>query len=326
MKILNTVAAIGLCVVALFALAPPIAAQTAYPSRAVRIIVPYPPGGGADAVGRLVAQGLSEQMHQPFVVENRGGAGTNIGLDATAKATPDGYTIGMATSNLAINPAIYPSIPFNAETDFAGITLLTKGLYVLVVHPSVPANTVEELIALAKAKPGTLNAAIAGLGTPGHLALAEFNKLTGVDLLPVPYQGAGPAMTSVLGNQTQVLFISMASAIANVKAGKLRLLAVTSATRSPELPDVPTAMEAGLKGLEIYEWYGLVAPAKMDPAQIDALYEKTKLVLAQPAVRQRIQALGAEPAPMPPKEFEAFIKAEIKRLGQIVRDTGIKVE
>ncbi|MEP9379857.1 tripartite tricarboxylate transporter substrate binding protein [Aquabacter sp. CN5-332] len=326
MKILNTVAALSLSALAMLGLVLPAAAQTAYPTRAVRMIIPYPPGGGADAVGRIVAQGLTEQLHQPFVVENRGGAGTNIGLDATAKAMPDGYTIGMATSNLAINPAIYPSIPFNAEKDFAGITLLTKGLYVLVVHPSVPANTVQELIALAKSKPGTLNAAIAGLGTPGHLALAEFNKLTGADLLPVPYQGAGPAMTSVLGNQTQVLFISMASAIANVKAGKLRMLAVTSAKRSPELPDVPTAIEAGLKGLEIYEWYGLVGPAKMDPAQINTIYEKTKLVLAQPEVQQRIQALGAEPAPMAPKEFDAFIKEEIKRLGQIVRDTGIKVE
>ncbi len=326
MKILNIAMALGLSTLALAGIAGAACAQSAYPTRAVRVIIPYPPGGGADAVGRIVAQGLSEQLHQPFVVENRSGAGTNIGLDATAKATPDGYTIGMATSNFAINPAIYPSIPFNPDKDFAGITLLTKGDYVLVVHPSVPANTVQELITYAKANPGKLNAAIAGLGTPGHLALAEFNKLTGADLLPVPFQGAGPAMTALLGNQSQVLFISMASAIANVKSGKLRMLAVTSAKRSPEMPNVPTAVEAGLPGLEIYEWYGLVAPAKMDPAQINAIYEKAKIVLAQPEVQQRIQALGAEVSPMAPKAFDAFLREETKRLGQIVRDTGIKVE
>lgn len=301
-------------------------AQSNYPSRPIKWIVPYPPGGGADSVARIVAQGLSEHINATVVIENRPGAATNLGMTAAARAAPDGYTFGLATSNVAINPPLYPTMTYKAKEDLAPVSLLTKGLYVLVVNPTVPAKSVKELIALAKAKPGTLNAAIAGFGTPGHLALAQFNLLAGVDIASIPYQGAAPAINALLSNTAQVLFISLASALPHVKAGSLRMLAITSKEHSPDLPDVPNAQEAGLPGDDIFEWYGVVAPAHTDPKQIEFMSAEIRKVLSDPALQDKIKLVGAEASPMTPAEFATFIDAQTASLGEIVRRTGLKAQ
>jgi tripartite-type tricarboxylate transporter receptor subunit TctC len=277
-------------------------------------------------VARVVSQSLSETIHAAVIVENRPGAATNLGMDATVRAAPDGYTLGLATSNLAINPPLYPTMTYKAQQDLAPVGLLTKGLYVLVVNPLVPAKSVKELIALAKAKPGTLNAAIAGFGTPGHLALAQFNALTGANITSIPYQGAAPAINALLADTAQVLFISMASALPHVKAGSLRMLAITSSEHSADLPDVPNAKEAGLPGDEIFEWYGIVAPKRTNPKQIAFLSAELNKVLANPEVQKKIKSVGADPAPDTPDEFGSFIDSQTKSLGEIVRRSGLKAQ
>jgi tripartite-type tricarboxylate transporter receptor subunit TctC len=304
----------------------PAAVAQIYPSRPIKLIVPYPPGGGADSVARIVAQSLGERIKATVVIENRPGAATNLGMDALARATPDGYTLGLATSNIAINPPLYPTMPYKPKEDLAPVSLLSKGLYVLVVNPTVPAKSVKELIALAKAKPDSMNAAIAGFGTPGHLALAQFNLLAGVQISPVPYQGAAPAINALLSNTAQVLFISLASALPHVKAGTLRMLAVTSKEHSPDMPDVPNAQEAGLPGDDIFEWYGIVAPAKTDAKQIEFLSAEIRKVLAEPALQEKIKLVGADAAPTTPAEFTAFIDTQTTSLGEIVRRTGLKAQ
>lgn len=311
---------------AMLATAPCALANPPYPNRVIRLIVPYPPGGGADTVARVVVQKLGENIHGTIIVENRAGAATNIGMEATVRAAPDGYTLGLATSNLAINPPLYPNMKYKAKEDLAPVGLLTKGLYVLVVNNSVPVHSVKELIALAKEKPGTLNAAIAGFGTPGHLALAQFNSLTGANLTPIPYQGASPALNAVLANTAQVLFISMASALPYVKAGNMRMLAITSSEHSADMPSVPNAKEAGLPGDEIFEWYGLVAPKHVDPKQIPFLSTELRKVLADPELRKKLSTLGAEAAPDTPEQFAAFIDAQTNTLGEIVRRSGLKAQ
>ena len=302
------------------------AQQSNYPTRPIRLIVPYPPGGGADSVARIVAQSLGERINAAVVIENRPGAATNLGMNATARAAPDGYTFGLATSNVAINPPLYPNMTYKPKEDLAPVSLLSKGLYVLVVNPSVPVKSVKELIALAKAKPGALNAAIAGFGTPGHLALAQFNLLAGVNIASIPYQGAAPAINALLSDTAQVLFISMASALPHVKAGTLRMLAITSKEHSPDLPDVPNAQEAGLPGDDIFEWYGVVAPAHTDPKQIKFMSGEIRKVLTDPAVQEKIKLVGAEAAPTTPAEFASFIDTQTTSLGEIVRRTGLKAQ
>jgi tripartite-type tricarboxylate transporter receptor subunit TctC len=324
MKLRHLTATFG--VLAALVTAMPAAVAQNYPSRPIKLIVPYPPGGGADSVARLVAQSLGERIKTTVVIENRPGAATNLGMDATARATPDGYTLGLATSNIAINPPLYPTMPYKPKEDLAAVSLLSKGLYVLVVNPTVPAKSVKELIALAKAKPDGLNAAIAGFGTPGHLALAQFNLLAGVHISPVPYQGAAPAINALLSNTAQVLFISMASALPYVKAGTLRMLAITSQEHSADLPDVPSAKEAGLPGDDIFEWYGIVAPAKTDAKQIEFLSAEIGKVLADPALQAKIKLVGAEAAPNTPAEFTKFIDQQTKSLGEIVVRTGLKAQ
>lgn len=324
MKLRHLAAALGMFG-ALLAAAPAAVAQN-YPSRPIKLIVPYPPGGGADSVARIVAQALGERIKATVVIENRPGAATNLGMDAVARATPDGYTLGLATSNIAINPPLYPTMPYKPKEDLAAVSLLSKGLYVLVVNPNVPAKSVKELIALAKSKPDGLNAAIAGFGTPGHLALAQFNLLAGVKISPVPYQGAAPAINALLSNTAQVLFISLASALPHVKAGTLRMLAITSQEHSADLPDVPNAKEAGLPGDDIFEWYGVVAPAKTDPKQIEFMSAEIGKVLADPALQEKIKLVGAEAAPNTPAEFTKFIDGQTKSLGEIVTRTGLKAQ
>jgi tripartite-type tricarboxylate transporter receptor subunit TctC len=313
-------------VLAALAASMPAAIAQNYPSRSIKLVVPFPAGGGADSVARIVAQSLGERIKTTIVVENRPGAATNLGMDAVARATPDGYTLGLATSNIAINPPLYPTMPYKPKEDLAPVSLLSKGLYVLVINPAVPAKSVKELIALAKEKPDSLNAAIAGFGTPGHLALAQFNLLAGVQISPVPYQGAAPAINALLSNTAQILFISMASALPHVKAGTLRMLAITSQEHSSDLPDVPNNKEAGLRGDDIFEWYGIVAPTKTDAKQIEYLSAEIGKVLADPGLQDKIKLVGADAAPTTPAEFAKFIDAQTTSLGEIVRRTGLKAQ
>ena len=288
--------------------------------------MPYPPGGGSDVIARVLAPKMSEGLGQQVVTDNRAGAATIIGLDLLAKSPPDGYTIGITTSTLAVNSTLNKSLPFDTLRDFAPIMLAADGLYVLVVHPSVAAKSVRELVALAKAAPGKLNSAIAGSGTPMHMGLAQFNSMVGVRIPGVIYKGAGPALTSLLGGETQMAFISMPTVAAHIQAGKLRALAVTGARRSAAAPDLPTAGASGLPGFVLSGWYGFLAPAKTGAAQIDRLNKELRNALANPEVKQRLLDFGADAVASTPAEFGVFLRAEIAKWGKVVREANIQPE
>jgi tripartite-type tricarboxylate transporter receptor subunit TctC len=308
------------------AIAAQVAAAQAYPARPIRMIIPWPPGGGTDVLGRIICQRLAEQLGQQIVVDNRGGASTIIGTEILAKSAPDGYTMGFATSNLATNPSLYAKLPYDAARDFAPVTLAVQGLYVIVAHPSLPAKSVKELIAHAKTAQGKINVALAGPGTPNHLALAQFNAMLGVNLAGIQYKGAGPAVTSLVGGETQLMFISYPTVAPHVQAGRLRLIAVTSEKRSSAAPDVPTAVEAGLPGFVVGEWYGILAPTRTGTAQISRIQEEVKKVLAQADVRQKLLSLGADVVASTPDEFGAFIRAETVKWTKVIKAAGIKAE
>lgn len=299
-------------------------AENAYPTRSIRLIVPYPPGGGTDVIARIVSQKMSEALGKQIVVDNRGGADTIIGTDLVAKATPDGYTVGEATSTLTINTALYAKLPYDVLRDFAPVTLQVKGLYVLVVHPSVPAKSMSELIALIKSSPGKFNAANAGPGSPSHLGLAQINNYPGLKVVGINYKGAGPAAASVLSGETQIMIVSMPTVMQQIQAGRLRALAVTSTQRSQSVPDLPTAAEAGLPGFEASNWYGLILPAQSGKAQITRLYEESRKALADASVRQRLTALGADIVSGSPQDFAVFIRAEIAKWAKLLRNVENK--
>ena len=283
-----------------------------FPSRPVRLIVPYPPGGGSDVIARILAPKMSEGFGQQVVIDNRAGAATIIGLDMLAKSPPDGYTFGIATSTLAVNSTLNKSLPFDTARDFAPIMLAAK--------------SVRELVALAKAAPGKLNSAIAGSGTPMHMGLAQFNAMVGSRIPGVIYKGAGPALTSLLGGETQMAFISMPTVAAHIQAGKLRALAVTGERRSPAAPDLPTTSESGLPGFALSGWYGFLAPAKTGTAQINRLNAELRKALAHPDVKQRLLDFGADAVASTPAEFGVFLRAEIAKWGKVVREANIQAE
>jgi tripartite-type tricarboxylate transporter receptor subunit TctC len=302
-------------------------AQTgSFPSRPIRLIVPYPPGGGSDVIARILAQKISEGFGQQVVIDNRGGASSIIGLDMLAKSPPDGYTFGIATITLAVNSTLNKSLPFDTLRDFAPVVMAADGLYVLVVHPSVAAKSVRELVALAKSAPEKLNSAIAGYGTPMHMGLVQFNSMVGARVPGVIYKGAGPALTSLLGGETQMAIISMPTVAAHIQAGKLRALAVTGARRSSAVPDLPTVSESGLPGYALSGWYGFLAPAKTGAVQIERLNAELRKALAHPDVKQRLLEFGAEPAAGTSAEFGAFLRAEIAKWGKVVREANIQPE
>jgi tripartite-type tricarboxylate transporter receptor subunit TctC len=247
-------------------------------------------------------------------------------MEMVAKATPDGYTFGFPTSNLAVNPALFSKLPFDAERDLAPVTLAVNGLYILAVHPSLPAKSVSELIALAKASPGKLNASIAGAGTPTHLGLEQFKAMAGVSIAAINYKGAAPAATGLLSGETQLMFVSAPTVLTQVQAGKLRALAVMGAKRSPALPNLPTVAESGLDGYAVSEWYGVVAPAGTNAAHVDRVNAEIRKVLSLQEVKDRLVVLGAEIVASTPQEFGAFIKADIAKWGKLVREAGIKAE
>ncbi|MCC6535521.1 MAG: tripartite tricarboxylate transporter substrate binding protein [Burkholderiales bacterium] len=314
--------ALALCSV----LAAPAGLAQSYPARPIRMIIPWPPGGGTDVIGRIICQRLSEQLGQQVVVDNRGGASTIIGTELLAKAAPDGYTYGFQTSNLATNPSLYAKLPYDAAKDFAPVSLAVQGLYVIVVHPSVPVKSVKELIAHVKAAQGKINVALAGPGSPNHLALAQFNTMLGTQLAGIQYKGAAPAVTSLVGGETQLMFISYPTVAPHIQTGRLRLIAVTSEKRSSAAPDVPTAVEAGLPGFVVGEWYGIMAPARTNPAHIARLFEEVQKALAQADVRQKLLALGAEAVASTAAEFGAFVQAETAKWAKIIKAAGIKAE
>jgi tripartite-type tricarboxylate transporter receptor subunit TctC len=298
----------------------------AFPERPVRLIVPYPPGGGSDVMARILAARMSEGLGQQVVIDNRAGAATIIGLDLLAKSPPDGYTFGIATSTLAVNSTLNKSLPFDTLRDFAPVMHAADGLYVLVVHPGVPAKSVRDLIALARSAPAKLNAAIAGSGTPMHMGLAQFNSMVGSKIPGVIYKGAGPALGSLLGGETQLAFISMPTVVTHIQAGKLRALAVTSARRSPAAADLPTAAEAGLPGFELSGWYGFLAPAKTGKSQVDRLNAELRKALAHPEVKRRLIEFGADAVASTPAEFGVFLRAEVAKWGKVVREQNIQPE
>jgi len=301
-------------------------AAGAFPDRPVRLIVPYPPGGGSDVIARILGPRMSEGLSQSVVIDNRPGAATIMGFDALAKSPPNGYTFGIATSTLTVNATLNKSIPFDTRRDFAPIMLALDGLYVLVVNNAVPATSIRELIALTKSAPGKLNAAIAGSGTPMHMGLVQYNSMVGAKIPGIIYKGAGPALGSVLSGETQLAFISMPTVVNHVKSGKLRALAVTSEKRAAAAPDLPTASEAGLPGFYLSGWYGFLAPAGTGGAQINRLNDELRKALAHPDVASKLAAFGAEVVASSPAEFGKFFLAEIDKWGKLVREQNIQPE
>ena len=305
--------------------AAPLAAQT-FPVKPVRIIVPFPAGGGVDIVARGLAPLLSERWKQQAIVDNRPGAGTVIGAEIAARSPPDGYTLLLANTAHAINATLYKKLPFDPVADFSPITLIATQPSVLVVHPSVPVKSVKELIALAKAKPGALNYASSGNGTPPHLSAAMFTNMTGTQLTHVPYKGAAPALTDLLGGQVQLMFATIISVGPQLPSGRLRPIAVTSAKRSPTLPDLPTVAESGVPGFEATAWFMLMAPAKTPPALVDRIYRDTAEVLGRRDVKDRYAKEGAEPVGSAPAQALTFLKSEIARWGKVVIAAKIQPE
>ena len=295
-----------------------------YPNKPITFIVPYPPGGGTDVIARILQEPLAAELGQPIIIDNRGGAAGNLGTDLAAKAPADGYTILFTLSSHTINPKLYDKLPFDVERDFAAVSLATLVPQILVAHPSVPANDVKELIALAKANPGKLNYASVGTGSPGHIAGELFKLKTGVDIVHIPYKGGGPAVIDTIGGQVQLLFVTMPAAWQHVKAGKLKALAVTSAKRTVTAPDVPTIGESGVPDYVVDSWYGALAPAKTPPAVIAKLNAAFAKVLDNPQIKERLLAQGAEAAPSSPAEFDRRIKEELAKWDAVIKTAKIK--
>jgi tripartite-type tricarboxylate transporter receptor subunit TctC len=298
----------------------------AYPTKPIRMIVAVPPGGPADTLARLVAPRLTDSLGQTVVVDNRPGANGIIAYETTARAAPDGYTFTAVAAGVVINASLYKSVPYDPIRDFAPITLGITVPNILVVHPSVAAHSVKELIALAKARPGTLAFASAGNGTSGHLALELFRLNAGIDVTHVPYKGGGPALAEVLAGQVQALFSIALSAMPQMRAGRVRGLAITSAKRSQVAPDLPTVAEAGLPGFEVIGWFGWLAPAATPRPIVERLHGEIVRVLNLPEVRDRLIAQSTEPVGNTPREFAAFMKAEHAKWGKVIRAANIRVE
>ena len=302
----------------------PVVAQP-YPTKPVTVIVPFAPGGGSDSVARIVAAKLSEVTKVQFIVDNKGGGGTNIGNEAAARAKPDGYTLLLGQVTLGINPNLYPKLNYDVR-QLAPVAMIATTPTVLVVNPSLPARSVQELIDLAKQKPGTLNFASGGTGTSVHLAGELFRSMTGISIVHVPYRGSGPAVADLLGGSVQMIFDTAPSATSHVKGGRLRALAVTGPRRLPELSDVPTFAELGFKDFDASAWYGLLAPPGTPGDVIQTLNAEVNRALSDPGVAKRLQDLGAEPAPGTPEQLRAFLTAELDKWGKVIRDANVKVE
>lgn len=324
--------AINLCithVVAILAL-PGVAGSHAlaqgYPVGPVRVIVPFPAGGGVDSAGRMLAQKLTENFGKSFVIENRGGANGNIGTEVVAKSPKDGYTLLVTGAGFVTNPSLYAKIPYDAIKDFDPISLMALGPNVLVVHPSLPVKSVKDLIALAKAKPGEIGFAGSGSGSTPHLAGELFNTLAGVSMVHVPYRGSGPAMIGILSGETPVMFLPAINAGPHVKSGRLRAIAVTSTRRLPAMPDLPTVAEAGLNGYESSQWYGLLAPAGTPEEILNLLDARVVKIVQTADMRERLIDDGLVPVGSTREQFAAHIKTEIAKWAKVIKQSGARID
>jgi len=297
-----------------------------YPDKPLKLVVPFPPGGPTDIVGRLVAQKLAEGIGQPVVVENRPGAGGTVGSTAVARAPADGYTLLYGSTTLAIAPSLYRDLAYDPRTAFAPISLVSRGPIIVAVNAQLPAKTLKDFIALAKSSPGRINYGSAGSGTPPHLAAELFKTVAGVDLVHVPYKGGGPAVSDLAGGQVQVCFEGLPTLLPHIKSGKVRALAITGAKRDPALPEVPTFAEAGLPGYDANFWNGLVAPAGTPAEVIARLNSVLVQALATPEVHAALVRLGLEAAGTTPQQFGDFIAAEIDKWARVVKASGAKID
>jgi tripartite-type tricarboxylate transporter receptor subunit TctC len=301
-------------------------AASQYPTRPIRMVIPFPPGGGTDLTGRAIGQKLTEKWGQSVVVDNRSGANGVIGADLVAKSIPDGYTLLMITSSHAVNEAMLAKHPYDLVHDFTPLIYATVQPFSLIINPSLPARTVKEVIALAKAKPGALNYGSSGTGGLSHLSGALFGALAHVELTHVPYKGGYPAMVDVIGGQLHFMFATLLQAQPQIKAGKLRVLAVTTAQRWPAAPDLPSMSEAGAPGYEITQWYGLLAPAKTPPAVVRKLNVEIDSILKLPEIADKLAADGAAAVGGPPERFGTHVKTEVEKYRKLVKQIGLETE
>jgi tripartite-type tricarboxylate transporter receptor subunit TctC len=322
----NRVRVVALAAALLTFAATPLAAQD-YPARPITIIVPQPPGGGTDIISRLVGAKLSAQLKQTVIIENKTGAGTVVGTIAAANAAPDGYTLlAGLNANMAVNSSVYATLAYDPIKDFTAVGMMAEFPFVLVVSKDFPAKSVKELIEMAKAKPGEINAASAGNGSGQHLSLELFKLMTGTNLTHVPYRGASPAYTDVISGRTPVFFDNLSSALGQIKSGNVRALAVTGNERSPSLPDVPTVTESGVPGFQNYVWFGLWAPKKTPQAIIDRLHAEVKKAIADPEMQKRIKTDAGVPMDTPLADIEPMVKAEIAKWADVVKRANISVQ
>jgi len=301
-------------------------AQTGYPSKPVRMVVPSSAGGGTDIVARIIAPELSKRLGQQIVIDNRPGAGTMIGIEVAAKSPADGYTVLMGLSTLAINSALYKKVPYDPQRDFAPITQAVSSASIIVVHPSVPVKTLKELIAFARARPGQINYASAGTGTYPHMTMELFLSMAKLKMVHIPYKGTGPAMIDMVAGQVATMAATILTGMPQIRAGRLRPLAITSAARSPIVPDLPTVAEAGLPGYESVQWYGMLAPARTPRDIITRLHGEATRVLQQPEIKARFAGDGADPVGSTPEEFTRYIQSELTKWAKVARDAGIQQE
>jgi tripartite-type tricarboxylate transporter receptor subunit TctC len=311
----------------LLALAAPVHAQS-YPAKPMRLVVPFPPGGPLDIMGRGIAQKLQEAWSQPMVIDNRPGAGGGIGADLVAKSPGDGYTLLMgAVSTHAINPSLYAKIPYDPHKDFVPVALVAQVPNVLVVNPALPVQSVKDLIAYAKANPGSLSFGSGSTGSTGHLAGELFKTMAGVDMVHIPYKGGAPAMQDLLAGQTQLMFDNLANALPQVKAGKLRAIAVTTVARAPSVPELPTIAESGLPGFDLTTWFGIFAPAGTPPEVVAKLNAEIAKALSAKDLAERLAAMGTVPPENnTPERFAAFVRSEAAKYARVVKDSGARVD
>lgn len=315
------------CLVLLgLACASPAAAQTSYPSKAIRFIVPFPPGGGTDTMARAISNRLAEGLGQQVVIDNRGGGGANIGAELAAKSPPDGHTLFMMTGTHTVNYTLYRKLGYNLLKDFVPVTKLGGTAYVVVVHPSIPVKSVKELIAFVKARPGEISHSSSGTGSGPHLAGELFKNMTGTKMLHIPYKGGGPSVIALVGGEAAVGFTTTPSCIHQIQAGRLRGLAVSSAKRSPFLPDLPTVAEAGVPGYETTAWYGLVVPTGSPPEAIARLSSEVVKAMTFDDVKSRLDSTGMVPQTSTPEELGQHIDAEVKKWAKIVKALNLRVD
>lgn len=316
----------GCCTLAAAQSAPSASSAAGYPTKPIRLVVASAPGGGTDFVARVLGQKVTESIGHPLVIDNRGGAGGTVGSDIVAKSPPDGYTLLMVFVNFAIHPSLYPKLPYDPAKDFAPITTLAATPLILVVNPKVPANSIKDLIALAKAPGSRLNYAAPGVGSLGHLAGELFKTMTGTNISHVPYKGGGPSITALIGGEVQMYFSTMPAALAQVKAGRLRAIAVSSAGRAASEPNIPTIAESGVPGYDVAGWFGLLAPARTPRAVVARLNAEFVKALKTAEVRERLTHEGLQPLGSTPEAFAAMLRNDIAKWGKVVRESGIKAE